>query len=199
MLPWDADLSFGHMWTCNYQGEAACYAYYDPRLFITNAYSQTTLGIGAGNRFADALFNNPAIYQMYLRRVRTITDEQLQPPNTHPYLLKYENMVNTLAAQIAPDAALDFAKWIVPNANLYPPTQMLAQATADLNGRYFPLRRQWITPRSSTRATTSRRSRPTPSLGSARSTSIRPRTTRHTSTSNSPIPIHIRLTSPAGG
>ena len=117
MLPWDADLSFGHMWTCNYNGEAACYAYYDPRLFITNAYSQNTLGIGGGNRFADALFGNPAIYQMYLRRVRTITDEQFQPPNTHPYLLKYENMVNTLAAQIAPDAALDFAKWIVPNAN----------------------------------------------------------------------------------
>src|SRR5947207_757701 len=48
------------------------------------------------------------------------------------------------AIQIAPDAALDFAKWVVPRPTEYPPTQMLAQAVADLNGRYFPLRRQWI-------------------------------------------------------
>ena len=144
ILPWDADLSFGHMWTCNYQGEAACYAYYDPRLFTTNAYSQSTLNIGAGNHFVDALFGIPAVYQMYLRRVRTITDAQLQPPNTHPYLLKYETMVNTLAAQIAPDAALDFTKWIVPNSYIYPPTQSLAQAVTELNVKYFPPRRLWI-------------------------------------------------------
>jgi hypothetical protein len=144
ILPWDVDLSFGHMWTCNYRGESECYAYYDPRLFTTNAYSQTSLGIGGGNRFVDALFGIPAIYQMYLRRVRTVTDEQLQPPNTNPYLLKYENRVNTLAAQMAPDAALDFAKWVVAYPSLYPPTQTLAQAVEDLNVRYFPPRRLWI-------------------------------------------------------
>jgi hypothetical protein len=141
MTPWDVDLSFGHTWT----DDANHYNYYDPRIYATNCYSSSTsLGIGGGNNFAQALFNIPWVYQMYLRRVRTITDEQFQPPETHPYLLHYEGKANALAAQIAPDAALDFTKWIVPNWATFPPTQSLAQAVGELKDRYFAPRRKWI-------------------------------------------------------
>ncbi|MBI5387222.1 MAG: lamin tail domain-containing protein [Verrucomicrobia bacterium] len=141
IMPWDVDLSFGHTWTDPASGG---YAYYDPRIYATNRYSQTTLGIGTNNKFPQQVLSIPWVYQMYLRRVRTITDQQLQPPTTHPYLLHYESKVNRYAAQLAPDAALDFAKWVVPNYTTYPPTQSLAQAVHDLNVNYFPLRRQWI-------------------------------------------------------
>jgi hypothetical protein len=151
MLPWDVDLSFGHTWRDDANNFCAatapatprCY-YYDPRIYATNCYSQTTLGIGANNKLPQQLLNVPWIYQMYLRRVRTITDEQLQSPETHPYRLHYESKVSQLAAQLAPDAALDFAKWVVPNPTVFGPTQSLATAVQDLDVYYFPPRRRWI-------------------------------------------------------
>jgi len=144
MMPWDVDLSFGHTWTCNYRGETRCYAYYDPRIWATNAYSADSLNIGVNNRLPSALLSVPAIRQMYLRRVRTITDQQLQPPTTHPYLLHYERKIDALAAALAPDAALDFARWVVPNSTVFPPTQSLAEAVAELKEAYLALRRRWI-------------------------------------------------------
>lgn len=132
ILPWDVDLTFGHTWTSDL-------AYFNPKIYATNCYSQTSLGIGGGNNFVNAILNNPTTYQMYLRRVRTVTDEQLQPLGMHPYLLHYEGMVNSLAARMAPEAAMDLAKWGTWN-----PRQTLDQAVDDLNVNYFPLRRRWI-------------------------------------------------------
>ena len=100
--------------------------------------ANTPLFIGSNNRLPDAIFGTPEMRQMYLRRVRTLMDELLKPahgggqpasplqPRVRPAAasrpaansiaaaaeaLHYEPRIDELAAQIAPDAALDDAKW----------------------------------------------------------------------------------------
>ena len=99
MWPWDVDLSFGRRWISSF-------TYWDHRLI-----PDTPLFIGSNNRLPDAIFGTPEMRQMYLRRVRTLMDELLKPPGTPPEALHYEPRIDELAAQIAPDAALDAAKW----------------------------------------------------------------------------------------
>jgi hypothetical protein len=132
MMPWDVDLSFGRTWTSQFN-------YFDTRIFATNFYAVNSLNIGGGNGLVNAVFGVPWIYQMYLRRVRTVTDENLQPPSTHPLLLKWERRVDELAAQIAPDAALDLARW-----GSWAPVQTLQHAADVIKTNYLGPRRNWI-------------------------------------------------------
>ena len=117
LLPWDVDLSYGHRWISGP-------AYFDD-LIISNI----GLFTGNNNGFISPLFNTPAIRQMYLRRLRTVMDELLQPPGTPAEELKYEARIAELVAQIDPtdddppygnprnphtgsdDADLDYRTW----------------------------------------------------------------------------------------
>ncbi len=132
MMPWDVDLTFGRTWTSQFN-------YFDTRIFATNFYSANSLNLGGGNGLVNAVFAVPAIYQMYLRRVRTVTDENLQSPATHPYLLKWERRIDELTAQIAPDAALDLARW-----SSWAPIQTQPQGADVIKFNYLDLRRPWI-------------------------------------------------------
>ncbi len=136
MWPWDVDLSFGRRWISSM-------TYWDHRLI-----ANTPLFIGNNNRMPQAIFEIPEMRQMYLRRVRTLMDELLKPLGTPPAALHYEPRIDELAAQIAPDAALDNAKWnshawgngsTLPN---YP--QPYAEAVAELRDSYLPERRRQL-------------------------------------------------------
>jgi hypothetical protein len=136
MWPWDVDLSFGRRWISSM-------TYWDHRLI-----ANTPLFIGSGNRVPDAIFGTPEMRQMYVRRVRTLMDELLMAPGTPQEALHYEPRIDELAAQIAPDAALDNAKWnshawgngsTAPN---YP--QPFPDAVAELRDSYLPERRRQL-------------------------------------------------------
>jgi hypothetical protein len=136
MWPWDVDLSFGRVWT-------SAKTYWDQTL-----NPNTPLFVGNNNRLPQAIFNTPELRQMYLRRIRTLMDELLKPPGTPAEALYYEPRIDELAAQIAPDAALDAAKWnshawgngsTAPN---YP--QSLPEAVAELKNFYLPERRRQL-------------------------------------------------------
>jgi hypothetical protein len=164
MWPWDVDLSFGRVWS-------SPFTYWDQHL-----HADTALFVGSNNRLPFDLFNIPEMRQMYLRRVRTLMAEVLKPnpmatqpsptptPTPRPRnaapeapvftaaagagLQYYEPRIDELAAQIAPDAALDFAKWnsnawgngsTAPN---YP--QSYADAVAEMRDSYLPQRRQQL-------------------------------------------------------
>ncbi|UCD52356.1 MAG: CotH kinase family protein, partial [Phycisphaerales bacterium] len=99
MWPWDVDLSFGRRWIRSL-------TYWDQNLI-----PDTSLFTGRNNSVPDAVFDTPEMRQMYLRRVRTLMDELLKPPGTPVEDLHYEPRMDELAALIAPDAALDAAKW----------------------------------------------------------------------------------------
>jgi len=48
---------------------------------------------------------------MYLRRLRTVMDEYLQPPDTPANDLYFERRIDELFAQMEADIALDAARW----------------------------------------------------------------------------------------
>ncbi|MEO8426231.1 MAG: lamin tail domain-containing protein [Verrucomicrobiota bacterium] len=126
-LPWDQDLTFGRNWT-------GVLTYFDDTMYVNNP-----LFIGGNNALPGALFSLPAIRQMYLRRLRTLMDELLQPPATPGPELKYERAINKLATAIAPDATLDFAKWPT-----WGQKQTMPQAVNILTNQYLPARRNYL-------------------------------------------------------
>ena len=96
-MPWDQDLTIGRNWTGNY---------FDDRM-----YPQNPLFVGRNNRLIGALFELPEFSEMYLRRLRTLMDEQVQPPGTPPEALHFEGLADALRAHIGPDGDLDNASW----------------------------------------------------------------------------------------
>ncbi len=124
-LPWDQDLTFGRNWTGDY---------YDDRM-----YPQNGLFIGNNNLVLQALFNNPQIQAMYLRRVRSLMEQLLQAPDTAPAELLMERRVTDLEKLLVTDAALDFAKWTT-----YGQKQTVPQAIAILRTNYLPARRRFL-------------------------------------------------------
>jgi len=136
MWPWDVDLSFGRRWISSK-------TYWDQTLIV-----DTPLFIGNNNAVPQAIFNTPEIRQMYLRRVRTLMDELLKPPGTLEEDLHYEPRIEELAAQLAPDAALDAAKW---GSNAWGNgstalccPQTLRQAVDEITKYYLPERRRQL-------------------------------------------------------
>lgn len=102
-IVWDLDLSFGHDW--GGQG------YFDDDLEYQNP-----LHLGFANRLKEVIWNSPELNEMFVRRVRTLMDEQIQPSSTPLAQRYFENKINFLIDQIDPsgltsDADLDFTKW----------------------------------------------------------------------------------------
>jgi hypothetical protein len=136
MWPWDVDLSFGRVWNSS------------ETYWNENLIPSTGLFVGRGNRLPDAIFNSSDTRQMYLRRVRTLMDEFLKPPNTPERELYYEPRMDILTAFISPDAALDAAKWGSDswgNGSTAPCCpQSLIEAVEELKYFYFPERRHQL-------------------------------------------------------
>jgi len=140
MWPWDVDLSFGRVWN-------SAETYWNEDLL-----PNTGLFVGQGNRLPDAIFNTSETRQMYLRRIRTLMDEFLMAPGTPEEELYFEPRIDVLAALIAPDAALDAAKWGSDawgngsTAACCP--QSLWEAAEELKSYYLPERRRQLFNRS---------------------------------------------------
>jgi hypothetical protein len=136
MWPWDVDLSFGRVWN-----SAETY-------WNENLLPNTHLFVGRNNRLPDAIFNTSETRQMYLRRIRTLMDEFLKAPETSEEELYFEPHIDMLAALIAPDAALDAAKWGShawgngSTASCCP--QSLQEAVEELKYYYLPERRRQL-------------------------------------------------------
>lgn len=105
-LVWDIDLCLGRNWVSGP-------AYFD------DTFTNNNLRAGPSNRMKTFIFGDPTLNQMYLRRMRSIMDEQLGAPASPVNTLV--NRVNELVAQIDPtnnspnsgtdDADLDYQKW----------------------------------------------------------------------------------------
>jgi hypothetical protein len=136
MWPWDVDLSFGRVWN-------SADTYWDQHLL-----PNTALFVGDNNRLPHVIFDIPETRQMYLRRIRTLMDELLKPIGTPPEALYYEPRIDVLAALLAPDAALDAAKWnshAWGNGSTAPCCpQPLPEAVAELKNYYLPERRKQL-------------------------------------------------------
>jgi hypothetical protein len=99
MLPWDKDLTFGMSY------------YFSPysidklrtHPFFGDSEHPKSDSSSAWNWMIDALLDTPQIKQMYLRRLRTVMDELLQPLGT-PYSRRYyEQRLDELYAELTGD------------------------------------------------------------------------------------------------
>ena len=106
LLPWDLDLSGGRAW--NPQDN-----YFDNSLYPEYFLETGTFFI----RLVSQLYNKPETRSMIFRRMRTLSDQFLQPAETPLAERWYENRINELSRLIDPpninpsDAQQDFEKW----------------------------------------------------------------------------------------
>ena len=116
MFPWDKDLTFGlfGLQCDNVSGNDDS----APYLNCSGGYishplvgTQARNFVGHVNNLFDAVYSVPATRDMFLRRLRTLMDEFLQPPGTPVAQLVYERRLNELAPYLQPDATLDLARW----------------------------------------------------------------------------------------
>ena len=116
ILPWDKDLTFGPFGLGN-----DCLSGSDDSLPYTGCgggrishplFGSQGRAFGGGvNNVFDAIYAFPATREMFLRRLRTLMDEFLQPPGALPAARFYERRLDELAALLQPDATLDFGRW----------------------------------------------------------------------------------------
>jgi hypothetical protein len=127
VLPWDVDLSLGHIWNQN-DGY-----FYDP-LHTTDGVEWSL------NSLFARMYTDPRIESMYYRRLRTLMDAQLGTAGMAPAdsylgqeLVNYESL-------IADEALADLAEWgLHPNFTRTP-----SQAADQLLNSFIPLRRNYL-------------------------------------------------------
>ena len=85
-LQWDEDLTFGHNWG------GFGRAYFDDTI-----YTENELTIGTNNTLLQALYNRvPGVREMFMRRMRSVMDQLIQPPGTPAEELYFENRIDEL-------------------------------------------------------------------------------------------------------
>lgn len=142
ILPWDVDLTWGRNWT-DAQGYLTDTLYQDNILNFYNLAVQPSKG--NTNRFYNLFFKHPEFRRMYLRRLRTIMDNLLQPPNTPSEQLIIEAKIRELMDLMDPpgitnsDAYLDYIKWGYWGTNFTMRDDANRIITIHLPGR-----RQWL-------------------------------------------------------
>jgi hypothetical protein len=155
-LPWDHDLTWGSNWIGD-SGGSYCdiiYAADDQIRGKPTDIKPSHTFVGKQdcqewnyhwNHLIDALLNDATVREMYLRRLRTVMDEFLKPPGTPYNKLFIENRIDELVAAMAPDVAIDYAKWANPwswgGQGGYPRDQSFQYAINVIKNDYLAVRR----------------------------------------------------------
>jgi hypothetical protein len=143
ILPWDKDLTFGLMslQTDDIRGN------HDTATSGTSKVGHPFFGIyedccsgsgsDSGNKVMKALFETSRGKEMFLRRLRTLMDEILQPPGTRMGELFYESRLDERLEAMRSVAELDLKKW----GRGFGAKQTLKQAITILSRKYLMERR----------------------------------------------------------
>ncbi len=104
-LPFDMNFSFGQWFAADFitgnQDRHFGHPFYGAEGF------EPTVRNYSFSRLQDAIISTPETREMYLRRLRTLMDEFLQPPGTPAEELYFENRINEYQAAMQQDADLD--------------------------------------------------------------------------------------------
>ncbi len=151
MFPWDKDLTFGRnytlsggvlndtIWATNDIIDAG-------KLYLSPSHprfgdSDHQKCDALWNRLIDAMQDTPVLRQMYLRRLRTLMDNLLQPPGTPLAQQRYEKRIQSLYTNMLADVVLDRAKW---GAYPYGANQAFSQGIGFLTNDYLAARRRHL-------------------------------------------------------
>ncbi len=108
VLPWDKDLALDP-----WGGVGQQLSDTEHPLFGGERYPvyYNTSSSGCWNRLLNAVYESPMLRELYLRRLRSVMDQLLQPPGT-PYSSRYlERNIDAQVALLRPDIYLDNDKW----------------------------------------------------------------------------------------
>jgi hypothetical protein len=129
-LPWDKDLTFGLT--------------FDQGLNLdVIADVDSVSGPFSGyryNRLIKALYSTPATREMFLRRLRTVMDEFLQPPGTPVNERYFETRIDKLFTQMQLDVVLDAERW----PDIHGTPQTFADAVSSIKTDYLDARRVYL-------------------------------------------------------
>ncbi len=115
-LPWDKDLTIGRNYFRQYGVlNDILWADQDPASHPLYGDRYHRNPGARWNRLIDACHNTPRIRAMFLRHLRTLLDELLQPPGIPRTALWYERQLDQLKKLLDPDVALDRKRWGVPS------------------------------------------------------------------------------------
>jgi hypothetical protein len=155
-MPWDHDLTWGSNWIGDRGGSYGDVIYANddqvPGRGVNVKPSHPFVGKADcqewnsnWNHLTDALLNDATVREMYLRRLRTVMDDFLQPPATPYDHLFIESRIDELVTAMAQDVALDYVKWANPwswgGEEGYPRDQSFAYAINVLKTDYLAVRR----------------------------------------------------------
>lgn len=128
VFPWDRDLSWGNVWQGTY--------------IVTNR----AVLYGSNNRLFGAIYNTSHTKTMFLRRLRTLMDELLEPASVPVGDRVLERRIWSLQAAIRTEAYLDRAKWGFTNNSSYRgfPQVNFDEGVALLTDTYLPPRREFL-------------------------------------------------------
>lgn len=132
MFPWDKDLTLGEHWQSDHieGGGRFGHPFYG--------------AMGRGKDYHpvyDAIVRHPGTRRMYLRRLRTLMDRQLQAPGEAVGPHAIAARIDRMAARLAEEAALDLETWgsrVVPRQPRFIP---FPEAIRELKERFLPERR----------------------------------------------------------
>lgn len=91
IFPWDKD------WTFGVEGDGGTYLHHP----FFGDYAHRKQNADQWNVLYETVFNTPVLKEMYLRRLRSVMDQLLQPPGTPAPQGLYEQRVDELFAQAA--------------------------------------------------------------------------------------------------
>ena len=128
IYPWDRDLSFGNTWLGTY--------------VVTNV----SIFTGSNNRLFTAIYNTSPAREMFLRRLRTLMDEFLEPASVPAAQRELDNRIAQLQPLLKTEADLDRARWGWTNNSWY---SGFAKVNFDagvglLTGTFMPGRRNFL-------------------------------------------------------
>lgn len=136
ILPWDKDLTFGRNWHGGLFQDIV-------------TFDNSPVDV-SWNRLLAAVYETPLLREMYLRRLRTLMDEMLQPPDTPADQLKFEQRLDELVELAADDASDDFDRWATGNFGgssgwtWGDPFRQMADAVELIKTRYLAGRRDFL-------------------------------------------------------
>ena len=134
-IPFDMNASWGQLYGAGTTLEATVDSSKSHPL-----YGGASTG-GNYNRLYDVIVTLPETRQMLLRRQRTVMDMMIQPPGTPAASRILENYIIHMTNQIAPEAALDRARW--GNSDWAPGKTFIAGVDDLLNQFVGPRRAHW--------------------------------------------------------
>ncbi len=139
VIPWDKDLTWGrnYVWPGDGVLSDDIWAEHDPWSEPRYGIYELRIEPNHWNRLIDAVLTSERGLEMYVRRLRTIMDEYLQPPGTPQTNCFLETHISEMYAAMEPDVLLDRAKW----GNPYGEFQTFADGVRIMTNNYLARRR----------------------------------------------------------